>query len=88
MREHPGKGSEPDQEPDPEPDAEPRPERPPASRQRQPPAPAAREQVDRSDEEGDQGRQQDELDCPAPDDPAPQVDVPCRASRELDAAVE
>ena len=62
--------------------------RPPGARQRQPPPPAAGEEVDRADEKRDERDDEDELDRPAADDPAPEVDVPRRSPRELDAAVE
>ena len=50
--------------------------------------PAAREQVDGGDEEGQQRRDQHELDRPAPDDAIPEPDVARRPLRELEPLVE
>ncbi len=86
--EEPGQRAEADEQPEPEPDAESRPQSPPGPGQRQPAPAAAGEEVDRADEEGDERDEQDELEGPAADDAAAEIDVPRGPAGELDPAVE
>ena len=57
-------------------------------RERDPPPAAAREEVDRGDDERQQHRDQHELDRPAADEPLAEVDVARRALRRARALVE
>ena len=75
-------------------DAGPEPEREPTAvaakgwSEWDPPSPTAREEVDRSEQEGQQGRDQDELDRPAANDPGPEPDVGGGGPGQGDAFVE